>query len=96
MGREEVNFFSGAIANPASYAGFLVGYSNTLGLVGGLCSIDYGFALMFLSVVVISRDGNWSPSNGGMFVTSGEESCGSTSKGPEADSRIIQTSMQPS
>lgn len=29
---------------------FLVGYSNTLGLVGGLCSIDYGFALMFLSV----------------------------------------------
>jgi hypothetical protein len=29
---------------------FLVGYSNTLGLVGGLCSIDYGFALMFCSV----------------------------------------------
>lgn len=31
---------------------FLVGYSNTLGLVGGLCSIDYGFALMFCSVYV--------------------------------------------
>lgn len=31
---------------------FLVGYSNTLGLVGGLCSIDYGFALMFCSVWV--------------------------------------------
>ncbi|KUJ21531.1 amino acid transporter [Mollisia scopiformis] len=43
---------------------FLVGYSNTLGLVGGLCSIDYGFALMFCSVIVISRDGNWTPSNG--------------------------------
>ena len=26
---------------------FLVGYSNSLGLIGGLCSIDYGFALMF-------------------------------------------------
>jgi amino acid transporter len=25
---------------------FLVGYSNTIGLVGGLCSIDYGFSLM--------------------------------------------------
>jgi hypothetical protein len=29
---------------------FLVGYSNSLGLIGGLCSIDYGFALMFCSV----------------------------------------------
>jgi len=49
------------IRNPLS---FLVGYSNTLGLVGGLCSIDYGFALQFLSVIVIARDGNWTPSNG--------------------------------
>ncbi|KAL9104928.1 MAG: hypothetical protein Q9163_000173 [Psora crenata] len=42
---------------------FLVGYSNTLGLVGWLCSVDYGFALMLLSVIVIARDGNWTPSN---------------------------------
>lgn len=47
---------------------FLVGYSNTLGLVGGLCSIDYGFALMFLSVIVIARDGTWEPSNGIVYV----------------------------
>jgi hypothetical protein len=47
---------------------FLVGYSNTLGLVGGLCSIDYGFSLMFLSVIVISRDGNWTPSNGVIYA----------------------------
>ncbi|KAF9734691.1 hypothetical protein PMIN03_004135 [Paraphaeosphaeria minitans] len=47
---------------------FLVGYSNTLGLVGGLCSIDYGFALMFVSVIVISRDGEWEPSNGIVYV----------------------------
>ncbi|KAI1620612.1 gaba permease [Exophiala viscosa] len=48
---------------------FLVGYSNTLGLVGGLCSIDYGFALQFLSIIVISRDGNWTPSNGEVYAT---------------------------
>ncbi|OCK78071.1 gaba permease [Lepidopterella palustris CBS 459.81] len=47
---------------------FLVGYSNTLGLVGGLCSIDYGFALMFTSVIVISRDGAWTPSNGVVYA----------------------------
>ncbi|KAF2740777.1 gaba permease [Polyplosphaeria fusca] len=47
---------------------FLVGYSNTLGLVGGLCSIDYGFALMFLSVIVIARDGEWTPSDGIVYV----------------------------
>ncbi|KAF2204911.1 amino acid transporter [Delitschia confertaspora ATCC 74209] len=47
---------------------FLVGYSNTLGLVGGLCSIDYGFALMFVSVIVIARDGEWQPSNGIVYV----------------------------
>jgi hypothetical protein len=47
---------------------FLVGYSNTLGLVGGLCSIDYGFSLMFLSVIVIAKDGNWTPSNGDIYA----------------------------
>ncbi|PMD13127.1 gaba permease [Hyaloscypha hepaticicola] len=47
---------------------FLVGYSNSLGLVGGLCSIDYGFALMFCSVIVIARDGNWTPSNGVVYA----------------------------
>ncbi|KKY22812.1 putative gaba permease [Phaeomoniella chlamydospora] len=50
------------------YLCFLVGYSNTLGLVGGLCSIDYGFALMFVSVITIARDGNWSPSNGVIYA----------------------------
>ncbi|KAI9646635.1 GABA-specific high-affinity permease [Ciborinia camelliae] len=47
---------------------FLVGYSNSLGLIGGLCSIDYGFSLMFCSVIVIARDGNWNPSNGIVYV----------------------------
>ncbi|KAI9842676.1 MAG: GABA-specific high-affinity permease [Sclerophora amabilis] len=52
--------------NPLS---FLVGYSNTIGLVGGICSIDYGFALMLLSVVIVARDGEWEPSNGVIYGT---------------------------
>lgn len=58
-------FASPKTRNPLS---FLVGYSNTLGLVGGLCSIDYGFALMFVSVIVIARDGEWEASNGIVYV----------------------------
>ncbi len=58
-------FASPKTRNPLS---FLVGYSNTLGLVGGLCSIDYGFSLMFLSVIVIARDGEWEPSNGVIYA----------------------------
>lgn len=58
-------FSSPKTRNPLS---FLVGYSNTLGLVGGLCSIDYGFSLMFLSVIVISRDGEWTPTSGIVYV----------------------------
>ncbi|KAJ5099385.1 GABA-specific permease [Penicillium argentinense] len=43
--------------NPLS---FVVGYSNTIGLIGGICSIDYGFANMLLSMISITRDGTWS------------------------------------
>jgi amino acid transporter len=51
-----------------NYLCFLVGYSNSLGLIGGLCSIDYGFALMFCSVIVVARDGEWTPSSGIVYV----------------------------
>ncbi|KAF3940609.1 hypothetical protein ABW19_dt0209607 [Dactylella cylindrospora] len=54
-------FSAPAYKNPLS---FLVGYSNTLGLVGGLCSIDYGFALMVVSVAVMGSDGEFTPTNG--------------------------------
>ncbi|KAI9838121.1 MAG: hypothetical protein M1819_006277 [Sarea resinae] len=47
---------------------FLVGYSNTLGLIGGLVSIDYGFATMFLAVIQISKDGTWTPSRGDLYA----------------------------
>ena len=56
------HFFSSSKSRNA--LSFLVGYSNTLGLVGGLCSIDYGFALMFTSVIVIAKDGTWTPTPG--------------------------------
>ncbi|KAE8155055.1 amino acid/polyamine transporter I [Aspergillus avenaceus] len=46
---------------------FLVGYSNTMGLIGGICSLDYTLALMILSCVSIARDGEWSASNGTIY-----------------------------
>ena len=33
-----------------------------------LISFTDGFSLMFLSVIVIARDGNWTPSNGIVYV----------------------------
>ncbi|KAL8372145.1 hypothetical protein RB595_001778 [Gaeumannomyces hyphopodioides] len=50
------------------YLSFLVGYSNTLGMIGGVCGVSYGFALMFCSVIVIGTDGAWTPSNGVVYV----------------------------
>ncbi|KAH3194194.1 hypothetical protein KXW62_005094, partial [Aspergillus fumigatus] len=52
--------------NPLS---FVVGYSNTIGLVGGVCSIDYGFATMLLSLVSIARDGEWTASRPVVYAT---------------------------
>lgn len=36
---------------------FLAGYSNSLGLIGAQCSIDYGFAILLLSVITTVTDG---------------------------------------
>ncbi|QKX61549.1 uncharacterized protein TRUGW13939_08701 [Talaromyces rugulosus] len=60
------HFASEKWRNPLS---FVVGYSNTLGLIGGLCSIDYGFALMLLSLISIARDGEWSASRPVIYAT---------------------------
>ena len=38
---------------------FLTGFSNTLGLIGGLCSIDYGFASIILSCANIGSNGTF-------------------------------------
>ena len=38
---------------------FLIGCANSLGLIGGLCSISYGFAVQVLSAVSISQDGDF-------------------------------------
>ncbi|KAL4863842.1 hypothetical protein BDV12DRAFT_189375 [Aspergillus spectabilis] len=50
--------------NPLS---FLVGYSNTLGLIGGICSVDYTLSLLILACISIARDGEWSASNGTIY-----------------------------
>ncbi|KAL2374294.1 GABA permease [Blastomyces gilchristii SLH14081] len=50
--------------NPLS---FLVGYSGTIGLVGGTCSVDYGFALMILSIPSIASNGEWTASSPVVF-----------------------------
>lgn len=42
-----------------SVLSFVIGNTNTLALLGGLCSIDYGFAQELLSIVVIAKDGNF-------------------------------------
>ncbi|KAJ5701149.1 hypothetical protein N7488_008697 [Penicillium malachiteum] len=51
--------------NPLS---FLIGYSNTLGLIGGICSVDYTLALMIISCVNIAREDIWSPSRGEIYA----------------------------
>lgn len=40
---------------------FLAGYSNTFGLIGGLCSIDSGFASIILSCANIGSNGTFVP-----------------------------------
>ncbi|KAJ5594659.1 uncharacterized protein N7459_000867 [Penicillium hispanicum] len=47
---------------------FLIGYSNTLGLIGGMCSVDYTLSLMILSCVSISRHDGWSASRGVIYA----------------------------
>ncbi|KAL5043981.1 amino acid permease-domain-containing protein [Aspergillus fruticulosus] len=54
------HYFSGEKwKNPLS---FVVRYSNTIWLIEGVCSIDYGFATMLLAIISIARDGNRSAS----------------------------------
>ncbi|KAK6857840.1 gaba permease [Apiospora arundinis] len=51
-----------------NYLSFLVGYSNSLGLIGGLCGIDYGFATMFCAELSMASDGRLQPSNSIVYV----------------------------
>lgn len=38
---------------------FLTGWANSLGLIGGVCSINYGFATLILSLPTISTEGKF-------------------------------------
>lgn len=52
---------------PAKYKtviSYVIGNTNSIALVGALCSVDYGFATEVLSVVVIAKDGNYEYSTG--------------------------------
>ena len=42
---------------------FVVGNSNSLALIAGLCSINYGLAGEILSIVVVGSDGNFNITN---------------------------------
>ena len=46
---------------------FLVGYSNSIGFIGLICSVDYGFALMATATGVIATDATWTPSYGEVY-----------------------------
>ncbi|BCS20185.1 putative GABA permease [Aspergillus puulaauensis] len=60
-------YFSGEKwKNPLS---FVVGYSNTIGLIGGVCSIDYGFATMLLAIISVARGGSWTASRPVLYGT---------------------------
>lgn len=38
---------------------YVVGNANSVALIGGFCSIDYGFATEVLSIIVIAKDGDF-------------------------------------
>lgn len=40
---------------------FLTGWTNSLGLIAGICSINYGFAGLILSLPTIASDGSYTP-----------------------------------
>ncbi|SCV00062.1 LAMI_0G02652g1_1 [Lachancea mirantina] len=46
---------------------FVIGCSNSLALVSGVCSIDYGLAEEIMAAVVLSKDGNYEPSRGALY-----------------------------
>jgi amino acid transporter len=46
---------------------FLIGCSNSIGLIGGICSISYGFAAEVMSAVFISMDGDFSITNAKLY-----------------------------
>lgn len=43
---------------------FIIGCSNSIALAAGICSVDYGLAEEILAAVIISKDGNFTPTSG--------------------------------
>ncbi|KAM3160865.1 GABA-specific permease [Lachancea thermotolerans] len=54
-----------------AFLSFVIGNTNSLALVAGLCSITYGLAQEILSIVVVAKDGDFNITSGktyGVFV----------------------------
>lgn len=50
-----------------AFLSFLIGNSNTLALAAGLCAVDYELAGEILSIVVMSKDGDFEITDGMMY-----------------------------
>ncbi|KRZ98717.1 uncharacterized protein AC631_05523 [Debaryomyces fabryi] len=46
---------------------FMIGCSNSLALCGGICLINYGFAIELLSAIYINKDGNFDITNARVY-----------------------------
>ncbi|KAI5951237.1 hypothetical protein KGF54_004311 [Candida jiufengensis] len=46
---------------------FLIGCANSIGLIAGVCGINYGFAVEVLSAVAIQKDGNFEITNAKLY-----------------------------
>lgn len=55
------------LSTKLAFLSFLIDNSNTLALAAGLCAVDYGLAGEILSIVVISKDGDFEIADGTMY-----------------------------
>ncbi|OLL26794.1 GABA-specific permease [Neolecta irregularis DAH-3] len=46
---------------------FVVGYSNTLGMLAALASVDWGAAVMISACISIAKDGSWKATDGQLY-----------------------------
>ncbi|KAG9103795.1 GABA-specific high-affinity permease [Ceratobasidium sp. 370] len=47
---------------------WVTGYANTIGLIGGIASVDWGFAIQIMAVSTIGSDGTFVPTTGQLYA----------------------------
>ncbi|SMN20637.1 similar to Saccharomyces cerevisiae YDL210W UGA4 Permease that serves as a gamma-aminobutyrate (GABA) transport protein involved in the utilization of GABA as a nitrogen source [Maudiozyma saulgeensis] len=70
---------------------FIIGCSNSIALAAGICSVNYGLAEEILAAVILTKDGNFVPTNGmlyGIFAAAVVSMAFMTSIGSKAIARI--------